>query len=223
MNLKTSLFFILSLFLVGCETTLNGPEVHVDSSAFFVDGYAAKGSIFVQTGDAKLSNSLEFQSYKNKFEAKLSSVGYTIAKSESDADYIAFVTYGIDNGETSTGSVPILGQTSGGSTYTSGTVYGSGGTATYSANSYSMPTFGVVGSRTVSSKQYTRVVAMDIVKVNTLASNTPTKVYEGRARSSGSCPVIVEVFDEILEAMFINYAAISGKSYNRKITSIADC
>ena len=223
MKLTKAIACALIIFLFGCETLTTQPAVNINYTAFFADQYMPEGVIAVRSGDANLANSLEFQSYKTKFESKLASVGYTIASSENEADYIAFVTYGIGNGETKTGSVPIIGQTGGGSTYTSGTVYGAGGSATYNANSYSMPTYGVVGSRTVSSRRYTRAIAMDIVKADSLASDSPTKVYEGRAKSTGSCNVIVEVFDEILEAMFIDYAAVNGRSLKWAIPSDANC
>lgn len=223
MKLTKAIACALILFLFGCETLPTQQSVTVNYTAFFADQYMPEGVIAVRSGDANLANSLEFQSYKTKFEAKLASVGYTIASSKNEADYIAFVTYGIGNGETKTGSVPIIGQTGGGSTYTSGTVYGAGGSATYNANSYSMPTYGVVGSRTVSSKSYTRAIAMDIVEANSLSSEVPTKVYEGRAKSTGYCSVIVEVFDEILEAMFIEYATNNGSSKIHNIKATFNC
>ena len=64
---------------------------------------------------------------------------------------------------------------------------------------------------------------MDIVKADSLASDSPTKVYEGRAKSTGRCNVIVEVFDEILEAMFTDYAAVNGRSLKWAVPSDANC
>ena len=126
----------------------------------------------------------------------------------------------IDAGKTTThvGSTPIYGQTGGGTTYQSGTgsAYGSGGYAygSYSGTSYTMPTFGVVGSRTYSYNvtTYTRNLAMDIVIRESLNTKTPKKVYEARVISKGSCGQIAQVMDEILEALFQEFPGESGRA-----------
>ncbi len=207
---------IISLLMVvmlsGCATS----RIVTNNTAFFVDSYETKGSISVVSGEADVNNSLEFAAYKKKFESKLSEVGYKIEKDPNKADYIALVAYGIDDGKTSTVSTPIFGQTGGGTTYSSGTVYGSSGSANYSGTSYTMPTYGVVGSSTGSVTTYSRAIALDIVEASSFKEGSPKKVYEGRTKSKGSCSVIVEVFDEMLEAMFSDFPGENGR--NRKQT-----
>ncbi len=75
-----------------------------------------------------------------------------------------------------------------------------------------MPTYGVVGSSTstVTSDVYTRKLAIDIVTSDTLNSEKPDKVYEGRVTSKGSCGAIAEVMDEMLEALFSKFPNGSG-------------
>ena len=49
------------------------------------------------------------------------------------------------------------------------------------------------------------------------------KLFEGRTISSGQCPVIVEVFDELLEAMFIDFPGDNGRNRIQIIESEANC
>ena len=161
------------------------------------------------------NSSLEFKSYRHKFEEKLRLNGFAIAP-EDTADYIAFVSYGIDTGTEQTGliSTPVYGQTAGGTTYSSGTVSSySGGYGSYSGTSYTMPTYGIVGSST-SSYNYTtykRNLAIDIVEASSVDSGEPVKLFEGRLISSGSCGVIKEVIDEFIEAIFTDFPNANGQ------------
>lgn len=220
MKIVTSLLVVASALMSGCVPI---SFVATNNTAFYSEDYAPVGSITVVSADAAVNNSLEFAAYKRKFEVKLASVGYTIEKDPNNADYIALVAYGIDNGETSAVSTPIFGQTGGGATYTSGTVYGSGGSASYSGSSYTMPTYGVVGSATSSVTAYNRAIALDIVDAPSFKLGSPKKVYEGRTKSKGSCSVIVEVFDEMLEAMFSDFPGESGRNRKQDVPGEFNC
>lgn len=208
------------LIVTGCATP---PRVVTNNTAFYVDAFAPRGSISVVSGEADVNGSLEFAAYKKKFESKLIASGYKIENDPNNADFIGLVAYGIDNGETSTVSTPIFGQTGGGSTYSSGTVYSSGGSATYSGSSYTMPTYGVVGRSTGPVTTYNRAIALDIVEAQSFKEGNPKKVYEGRTKSKGSCSVIVEVFDEMLEAMFTDFPGENGRNRKQDVPSIANC
>jgi len=207
------------LFITGCAT----PHVVTNNTAFYVDTYESKGSISVVSGEADVNSSLEFAAYKKKFERKLSEAGYQIEADPNKADYIALVAYGIDDGKTSTVSTPIFGQTGGGTTYSSGTVYGSSGSVNYSGSSYTMPTYGVVGSSTGSETTYNRAIALDIVEASSFKEGNPRKVYEGRTKSKGSCSVIVEVFDEMLEAMFTDFPGENGRNRKQEVRGVFNC
>ncbi|MEY3122912.1 MAG: hypothetical protein RI993_1737 [Pseudomonadota bacterium] len=214
---------IFTLLVIAIVTGCATPRVITNNTAFFVDSYAPRGSISVVSGEAGVNNSLEFAAYKRKFENKLSEAGYTIESDPNKADFIALVAYGIDNGETTTVSTPIFGQTSGGTTYSSGTVYGSGGSASYRGTSYTMPTYGVVGSSTGSVTTYNRAVALDIVEAKSFKEGKPKKVYEGRTKSKGSCSVIVEVFDEMLAAMFSDFPGENGRNRKQVVPGVFNC
>lgn len=206
----------LTAFISGCMV------VQTRTTAFYTPEFTTSGKIFVLAADNDLNNSLEFSHYKRKFEEKFSENGYQIVQSTSEADYIALVAYGIDDGKTSIVSTPIFGQTGGGTTYSSGTVYGSGGSTSYSGTSYTMPTYGVLGSSTGSVTQFTRAIALDVIDAKSTV-NDIKKVYEARAKSTGSCSVIAGVFDEILEAMFKGFPGESGKTRKVEVPSKGQC
>lgn len=219
MKIQKYLLFLAVVILTGCATS----RVITNNTAFFVDSYAPKGTVSVVSGEEYVNNSLEFAAYKRKFENKLSEAGYAIESDPNKADFIALVAYGIDNGETSAVSTPIFGQTSGGTTYSSGTVYSSGGSANYSGTSYTMPTYGVVGSSTGSVTTYNRAIALDIVDAKSFKEGKPKKVYEGRTKSKGSCSIIVEVFDEMLEAMFSDFPGVNGRNRKQEVPGVFNC
>ncbi len=162
------------------------------------------------------NTNLEFRSYRTKFEQHFRTVGFSIAPVEK-ADYIAFVSYGIDIDRTVTSlvSTPTYGQIEEGATYTSGTTSTyDGGNGSYSGTNYTMPTYEVEGS-SISSAQstlYKRHLAIDIVEASTLDTDNPRQVYRGRLTSSGRCGAMNEVMDELIEALFSKFPSRSGRA-----------
>lgn len=206
--IKTLSALFTLIFLSGCAGT-----VQTKKTAFYKSDFVPSGSVFVASPDQKVNDSLEFEKYKGIIEGYFSASGFSISENMDDSDFVAFITYGIDSGKEKVGSAPIFGQTGGGTTYSSGTVYGSGGGyGSYSGSSYSMPTYGVVGSSTYSRTIYTRAVSLDIVKTQSLKENIPKKVFELRAKSSGECGIINGVLPEILEAMFKDFPGKNGET-----------
>jgi hypothetical protein len=68
-----------------------------------------------------------------------------------------------------------------------------------------------------------QTVALDIVTADSLNQKESVKLYEGRTISSGDCAVIVEVFDELLEAIFADFPGKNGRNQSRAIDSNVDC
>lgn len=197
-------------------------HVRGTTTSFYVPEYRPGGTISVIAADESVNQSLEFQLYKTKIEQRLSAAGYRVAPI-SAADQVALVAYGIDTGQTSAVSTPIFGQTGGGTSYHSGTVYGSGGSASYNGTSYSMPRYGVVGSYTGSQTTYGRAIAIDIVNMPKSKTDPVKSLYQGRVISRGSCGAISEVFDEMLEIMFKNFPGESGKSKAMEVSGDFNC
>jgi len=221
-NMKIWITAVMILTLLsGCAAVQT--TVSTKTTTFYIPEYKNSGTIVVVAAEAAVNSSLEFAHYKKQFEQKLAANGYTIVNNPTEAQYIGFVAYGIDNGKSSIVSTPIFGQTGGGTTSSSGTVYSSKGSATYSGTSYTMPTYGVVGSAMSSQSEYTRAIALDIVDAQSFKNGNPKKVYEARAKSTGSCSVIAGVFEEILEAMFKDFPGINGKVRNAEVPSKGGC
>jgi len=209
--------------ILSCGALLQScAHVRGTTTSFYVPEYRPGGTIAVIAADEAVNQSLEFQLYKTKIEQRLEVVGYRIAPI-STADQVALVAYGIDTGQTSAVSTPIIGQTGGGTSYHSGSVYGSGGSASYSGTSYSMPRYGVVGSFTNSQTTYGRAIAIDIVNMPKVKSDPVKSLYQGRVISRGSCGAISAVFDEMLEIMFRNFPGESGKSNTLEVSGDFNC
>ena len=211
------LLFMVSIFL-GCTN-----KIRTTTTTFYAPEHQQRGAIIVMSLDRQANNSLAFKHYQSKFNDKLKAQGYSIARSVEESDYIALVSYGIDHGKSSIISTPIVGQISGGTEYRSGTVYIDGKKTTYSGFSYTMPVYGVVGSSTRTITKYTRAIAMDIVKTDSFKLKKPVKMYEVRAKSVGNCSVMLDVFDEMLEAMFTNFPNESGKAIVVAVDSDSNC
>lgn len=220
-QLKSTICRLIALsfitILYGCNTI--APVVRTNITVFYTDQYSPRGTIAVVASDVSVNNSLEWAAYKKKFEAKFADNGYIIEQDPNNARFIALVAYGIDNGETAIVSTPIYGHTGGGTTTTTGTA----GNVNYTATSYTMPTYGVVGTATSSQTEYTSAIALDIVESDSMKEDSPNKVYEGRAKSTGTCSVIVEVFDEMLEAMFTDFPGENGRNRKIETPSINNC
>ena len=227
MNIGNKMTWLISVLLVvfvtGCAGM--GPRVVANTTAFYLEEYSPNGTITVLSSDGEKEGSPEFNFYKAKVEEKLRAQGYTIEPNGPDADHIAFVGYGIDDGTTKTGSYSTWGQTGGGTTtYSSGTVYSSGGgSATYDGTSTTAPTYGVTGSKSYSYTQFKRVIELTILDQELLAQGKEQIVYQSKTMSEGSCNVIGEVFDEMLEAMFTDFSTKNGQNRKLEVPGIFNC
>lgn len=211
MFIKT--FFVLSILLLGaCQTTQ--PRVIADRTIYHNLSAEQKGDVFISAFQKEVNDSLEFKNFKQTIEQKVAQNGFSIVSEATASDLTLLVSYGIDNGDTQTnvGSVPIFGQTGGGYTTHTGSVYGGGGFGSYSGSSYTMPTFGVVGSSAYSyqTTTYTRTLAIDILETKSMSSDKPKKVFEGRIVSRGCSSQIAEVMPYLLEAMFQDFPGSNG-------------
>ena len=156
------------------------------------------------------NKSLAWKSHKTFFETELRRVGFRVANSE-DTEYVAVVSYGIDDGTTTSAVVssPRYGKTGGGYTTHSGTVSSSsGGFGNYYGSSYTQPTYGVVGTNvsTVTSTIFKRALTVNIAN-----RKTQERVFEGTAKSKGSCGNITMVLPYLTESMFKKFPAGSGE------------
>ena len=215
------LTFLLSftfLFLFsGCVTTPEQTLITSNVSVFHTITEKNKSrKVVVLPFKKELESSLEFQNYKKIIEHNLQKNGFNIVQEKDTSDFIAFVSYGIGGGKDKPIFSPVFGSTGGwngtfrGLPYNwgaGGTNWGAGGTT------YSMPTFGVVGSRTGNIIIYTTQLALDLVETSTLESKKVNKIYEGRVKNTGSCSMIPAVMPEMLESLFKDFPKQSGSTH----------
>jgi hypothetical protein len=150
-------------------------------------------------------------------------VGFSRADSLETAGFAALLLYAVDDGKQSVVYTPIYGQTSRRINSYSDIAYDEKGRAVYIRRNYLSPNFGVVGASADTKTNYRQTIALDIVKADSLKNDEPVKLFEGRTFSSGACSVIVEVFDELLEAMFIDFPSDNGRNRSQSIESEVNC
>ena len=178
-NIKTfiSIFFVLVL-VSSCQRVAS--TISSYSNLVYNPSDLSKET-FVIIPDDNQKTSVEFEKYASSISSRLSKKGFYRVSSEQNADYIILFNYGISGKSTKTGSVPITGPIGGGTSYHSGSVYGSGGGyGSYSGTSYSMPSYGVVGSQSYSYTVHQRYFQMKMINKN------DKPVYETKASSEGS-------------------------------------
>ena len=218
-SLMALIFLVLTVTATGCVTP---PVKGITTAYYSSEMESPSGSIIILPTESEKARSLEFRFVSAKLADRLKAVGFALADSPEEADYVVLMSYGIDNGTTELSSVPVVGQTGGGTTYSSGAVYGAAGSATYSGSTYQMPTYGIVGSQTVSSTSYKRVISIHILKAGDLANRDATPQLESTTTSSGWCSVINPVLDEMLEGAFIEFPGENGVSRKWTVALGAD-
>lgn len=193
----------LMLFLLACR----GVQTELTPFHTFSDAATAQGKTFIVLPNKAQEGSLEWATYSNLVAQKLESKGLRRVESARAADYAVSLTYAIDGGRTTSSSIPVFGQTGGGTTYTTGTV----GSSSVSATSYTPPTYGVTGYSTSTDTVYGRAVRITIMDVQkSLAQNKRVLVYEATGKSEGSTGNINVVLPSIIDAMFVDWPGKSG-------------
>lgn len=205
---------ILCVLLSGCAG-----YVQTSSTSFHGQQHSDRGTIRVQALDATQKDSLEFNAVSEYVQKKLIDKGFVSNANNPNTEYIAFITYGIDTGSTSTSTVPIFGQTGGGTSYSTGVVNTGRTTGTFSSTTTTMPTYGMIGAIPVNRREYRREVNINIWRYQ----NPPAKVYELKGVSSGSCSNINSVIRPIIDAMFENFPGENGKTRNINVTWDGNC
>lgn len=206
MKIQRIYLLLLPFFLSACG--MFQQTVDSNTTSFSTPDFKVEGAITVAAADEKVAGSLEFLHYKKKFESKLLKAGFAIEQDSAKANYLALIAYGIDNGETAVISTPIFGQTH---------------SSFYYDRQYMMPSYGVVGVSNESVTIFNRAIAMDIVRIKSAKGSFMEKVYESRTKSTGGCAVILEVFDEMLEAMFNVFPSANASHRIDRIPAIIHC
>ena len=194
--MRVLIVLLAGMFLAACAK----PEINANVTTFFTPELSSitGKTIVVRAKEQEKETSLEFLNYRPKIAGKLDFVGFDVQEDLANPDYVALVSYGVDGTEqrSSTTSSPTFGGFGLGVGVGSYPFYGSVG-RTYNTQTWS---------------EYNRYIAIDIVEDSTAQSESPTRVYEGRAQSAGQCPTLAGVFDEVLDALFQDFPGANGKT-----------
>jgi hypothetical protein len=221
--MKIIIRLLIAVMMLTLLSGCFGLNVYTETSAFYAPKYKNLGTITVLAAKSEVNSSLEFAPYKQQFEQKLARNGYTIVSNPLDAQYIAFVAYGIDHGKSSVVSTPIFSKINVATTYSTGSDYEPVGSFKYVGPRYTMPAYDITGSSASSTTEYTRGIALDIVNAESLRTGIAKVVYRARTISSGNCGRISGVFAEMLEAMFDSFPGERAKVRKAVIPSKGDC
>lgn len=115
--------------------------------------------------------SAEYRQYASSIARRLNVQGMRQTENLSSADYVVIFNYGLGEKQIS-GSMPMWGQTGGGTAYHSGTAsaFGTGGSAfgSYSGTTYTPATYGVTGYMPYSKTEYTRTLTFNPTSSNNI-------------------------------------------------------
>lgn len=192
-------FFCAIVLLVGLGGCATNVETDVEAYSALPENVMGKKFFLAPFKDQDAS-SLQYRVNAGILSKALTQHGLQVANQRSDADLLAFMGYGIDQGETVTTqySIPQFGVTgySGANTY--GSVYGN----SYSSTTTLTPTYGVTGYSTGTSTDvvYTRSFALDLVN-----RTTGKKEFEARSVSRGACSSFTGVASEIIAATLSDF------------------
>ena len=192
-----------SAFILSCTR-----YVETNVSSYSNMNYFSGEKIIVLASNEELQRSIEFERVKKKVETNLKYKGYSITKVISDADLIAFINFGIGEGQniSSSVSMPVYGQTGISSSNTFGTINTFGNTSTYSGSTYYTPSYGITGYQNIPMNYtvYNRYFVMDIFENNN-TEKVGEKMYEVNLNSTGSSGSLNCVIDEMLTSLFSTF------------------
>jgi hypothetical protein len=166
------------------------------------------------------AGSLEWEQYANLVAQQLTERGYVSVPLARllDAKYAVLFSYAIDRGRTVVSSVPVFGQTGGGTTtFYSGSNEGSG-------VAYTQPTYGEIGEELVSSAVFSRGLELEIFDVpqtlascgpdfsKTISACAPAKTFEAKAGSAGRFGTLAPVMPAMISAVFKDFPGKSGET-----------
>lgn len=226
MHIPSPMPSVLRLLLVGLFALISGcaATVKTDINSFHTPDFSrGKVALAVIPADRQFENSLEFNHYRAKLEKRLEAQGFTIVASEKDARYLAMLGYHISDGEVEVTSSPVVGQVGYDPVSYASVIHHADGSASYVRQTHWVPSFGIVGSTTQAYTRFTTLVTLDIVDNAQISDGEPAKVFELKARSTGSCGIVSRIFDEMLEAIFSDFPGENNRVARVSVKADMSC
>lgn len=194
------------LVLQGCASSLSS---HVSRFHQFDRGIPEK-TVAILPQDAQRKDTLEYRAYAGRLAERLTQVGLRVVD-EKDAQLLAIVNYGIDEGKSVTHSSPDYVWHPGEYVSYTVSVHGTHGPRSYRVTTY-LPGYQVYSGQRLHSKLlYSAFLSLDIVAIGARDDKTE-KLFEGRVASSSAYKLLPEVMPAMIDAMFHEFPGISGES-----------
>ncbi|MXO85241.1 DUF4136 domain-containing protein [Altererythrobacter aurantiacus] len=206
--MKKSFFAAICLTLSGC---IGGTPVFSEVAKFDALPTAPQGIKLALVPLNDQEGDIEFSTYRQTVKARMEAQGFQIVEDPTHAELWAFFDYGVGDPRSESFSYPIFGQTGGGTTYHSGTVNSSAGSATFSGTSTQMPSFGFVGSGNGTRTVYDRFFVLEIVDPSRSTQEKVEIVYRSNVRSSGSSGTFLPISECVFEAVFEEFRGTGSK------------
>jgi hypothetical protein len=165
------------------------------------------------------SDQLQYEEIKKYIVTVMTERGYKITNNQKKATLAIIVDYGISAPKQNEFSynAPVFGQTGYSSSNTTGTMSGSGNTATINSSTQYMPQYGITGYKTVQGSyttytRYLKLVAYDFKRF--LATKKEKQVWYSVGVSTGSSEDLRLVIPYIIVALKPYIGKNSGKIIN---------
>jgi hypothetical protein len=211
--MKKMITIALSLMMSGCVTMVDSKATMVETkvTAFHEFDEPLKNLKYSIMATPEQESSLEYRNYEKLIKTQLEKKGL-IETSFMDADLAFSISYGINDGVTTTKTAPIIGQIGSGGSTTTGTLNTYGNTSTFRSNTSTIPVYGVVGTRSKTETNYTRFLFLNIIDVKKSTGNKIARVYEGQAISTGPNNQLNTVLPAMIRSIFLEFPGESGKT-----------
>ena len=219
MNINRLVLAILPLFAFSACSSVNSQV----TSFHDLTGNYDQASFYMMPLEHQ-EGRLEYRQYAQSISQRLRQNGYRAVNDISRADIVVIFDYAIDQGQTTSGSYPVFGQTGGGTSYhqgtiTSGGLYGSG-SSSYRGSTYTPPSYGVVGAIPYTTTIYTRQLTIVMADRSKSTADNFHTVYEANVVSAGSSGSFSTVSECLIDALFDDFPGESGRT--RSVTMSAD-
>jgi len=210
------LALLVAIVLTGC---VSNRVARVAVNGFSDTKYAGGHFYWLLSGkDDVAVDDLEFREYAAYLRRGLAQAGYSESATPDQADLAIFFSYGIGDAkeQSYSYSMPIYGQTGGGTYNFSGTTYSDYGTATTYGTATQTPQYGVAGSEQFSGSTltYLRYLRVDVFVMKTLQNEKKKiPVWRTDVMSRGRTDDLRIVFPVLVAAATPHF----GKNTKRQV------
>ena len=219
MRACSSAITLLTAVLVGCPGCATTRfAVQVDSIAAS-DHHPGSRYVLLPGREEVAANDLQYREFASYVERALQARDFKQTTSVEEADIAILLNYGLGEPQTTvyTYSLPVYGQTGGGTATYTGSAYGSGGYSHTTGTIYQQPTYGVVGSQTNvgSVTTYLRYLILEAVDLTAYRkSQAIVPVWKTTITSTGTSGDLRRVLPVLVGAATEHFATDTGQQVN---------